>query len=340
MEENSMEPLLTPNPQRFVLFPIQHQPIMDYYIKSVASFWTPEDIDLGGDMKDWITMSPDEHHYIKHVLAFFAASDGIVTENLATRFMGEVQYPEARMFYGFQIAMENIHSQVYSMLIDCYMTSDYEEKHKLFNAISTIPCVQRKAEWALKWMNTKPAEGGFGGGFGERLVAFCAVEGIFFSGSFCAIFWLKKRNLLPGLTFSNELISRDEALHCEFACYLLTQLVNPPSEDTIKQIITEAVEIEKSFVRDALPVGLIGMNANLMCQHIEYTADYWLNVLGCKPVYGSQQPFPWMELLSLQGKSNFFEKRVSEYARAGIKTSTDSTGSTGSERVFSLTEDF
>lgn len=327
-----IEPMLKPDIQRFVLFPIQHQDIMEYYATAFASFWGPDEIDLAHDMHDWNKMSHDEQHYVKHVLAFFASSDSIVNENLASRFMTEIQWPEARMFYGYQIMMENVHSHVYSLLIDAYI-SDHEEKHKLFNAISTVPCVQRKAEWALKWLSSKTAT------FGERLVAFAAVEGILFSGSFCAIFWLKKRNLLPGLCFSNELIARDEGMHCDFACLLVSKLVNPPSHSVIRSIITEAVDIEKQFVCDALPVGLIGMNATLMCQHIESVADYWLRELGCPRVYSVNTPFEWMTLLDLQGKSNFFEKRVSEYARAGITRSKDGVEQ-GGERMFSLEEDF
>lgn len=327
------EPLLKPNIQRFTLFPIQYPNIMFYYQKAKASIWFDEEVDLGNDMKDWNKMTHDEQHYVKHVLAFFASSDGIVTENLATRFMSEIQVPEARMFYGFQIMIENVHSHVYSLLIDTYIR-DVQEKVKLFNAISTVPCVKKKAEWAMKWMSSTSST------FGERLVAFCAVEGIFFSGSFCAIFWLKKRNLLPGLCFSNELISRDEGLHCEFACLLICMLIHPPTTSVITQIIKEAVEIEKEFVRDALPVGLIGMNATLMCQHIESVADHWLKVLGCPKAYHSKTPFDWMTLLDLQGKKNFFEGRVSEYARAGITHSKDGSDSSGGERVFSLNEDF
>lgn len=325
------EPILVLNKHRFVLLPIQHPEVFEYYEQALASFWAPDEIDLSQDAKDWAALTDDERHYITHVLAFFAGSDGIVNENLAMRFMSEVQWPEARFFYGVQYMIENIHSHVYSLLIDTYI-SDIQEKARLFNAISLIPCVQRKAEWAMRWISSERS-------FGERLVAFAAVEGIFFSGSFCAIFWMKKRNLLPGLTFSNELISRDEALHCEFACLLIGMLSAPPSKEVITQIITEAVSIEKEFVTDALPVGLIGMNADLMNQHIESVADFWLTALGCSKFYNTKTPFEWMELLSLQGKSNFFEKRVSEYARAGVSRSKDGIEVAGG-RVFSLEEDF
>lgn len=332
-----LDPLLKPDLQRYVLFPIRYPDMMVYYKLAFASIWTEEEIDLGNDLRDWNDkMNDKERHYVKHVLAFFASSDGIVNENLATRFMADIQAPEARMFYGVQIMIENVHSHVYSLLIDSYIR-DTEEKSKLFGAIETMSCVKRKADWALKWLSSKRP-------FGERLVAFCAVEGIFFSASFCAIFWLKKRNLLPGLTQSNELISRDEALHCEFACLLVSKLMNPPSSAVIDSIIAEAVEIEKEFVRDALPVGLIGMNAELMCQHVESVADFWLSTLGCPKRYKVKGPFEWMELLSLQGKSNFFERHVSEYARAGISRSRDNVNNNaiavGGDKKFSMTEEF
>lgn len=304
------EPILNDNPNRFVLFPIQHSDVWQMYKKAEASFWTAEELDLSQDLSDWTKLNNGEKHFVSHVLAFFAASDGIVNENLAMNFFNEVQYPEAKCFYGFQIMMENIHSETYSLLIDTYI-KDPKEKDKLFNALNTLPCVSKKGEWALKWINSPD--------FVERLVAFCAVEGIFFSGSFCSIFWLKKRGLMPGLSFSNELISRDEGLHCEFACLLYNKHVkNKLSQDRIYQIITEAVKIEQGFVTDSLPVDLIGMNAKLMNQYIEYVADRWLVELGCQKYYGSQNPFDFMELISLQNKTNFFEKRVAEYQKAGV----------------------
>ncbi|WP_225000115.1 ribonucleoside-diphosphate reductase small subunit [Cesiribacter sp. SM1] len=304
------EPILRENKDRFVLFPIQHNDIWQFYKKAEASIWTAEEIDLSQDLKDWENLNDGERHFIKHVLAFFAASDGIVNENLAENFVAEVQYTEAKFFYGFQIMMENIHSETYSLLIDTYV-KDQGEKDYLFNAIDTMPCVGKKAQWALRWINE--------GSFAERLVAFAAVEGIFFSGSFCSIFWMKKRGLMPGLTFSNELISRDEGLHCDFACLLYTQhLVSKLSPDTVKKIITDAVEIEKEFVTDALPVDLIGMNARLMCQYIEFVADRLLMELGVDKVYGATNPFDFMEMISLQGKTNFFEKRVGDYQKAGV----------------------
>ncbi|AHM61376.1 ribonucleoside-diphosphate reductase [Flammeovirgaceae bacterium 311] len=304
------EPILRENKDRFVLFPIQHNDIWQFYKKAEASIWTAEEIDLSQDQKDWENLNDGERHFIKHVLAFFAASDGIVNENLAENFVSEVQYTEAKFFYGFQIMMENIHSETYSLLIDTYV-KDQGEKDYLFNAIDTMPCVGKKAQWALRWINE--------GNFAERLVAFAAVEGIFFSGSFCSIFWMKKRGLMPGLTFSNELISRDEGLHCDFACLLYTQhLEKKLSPDTVKKIITDAVEIEKEFVTDALPVDLIGMNARLMCQYIEFVADRLLMELGVDKVYGATNPFDFMEMISLQGKTNFFEKRVGDYQKAGV----------------------
>lgn len=320
-----MEPLLQENKKRFVLFPIQHPEIWKMYKQAEASFWTAEEIDLAPDLKDWERLSADEQHFIKHVLAFFAASDGIVNENLAERFLSEVQVPEARCFYGFQIAIENIHSETYSLLIDTYI-KDSIEKDRLFNAIDTVPCVTKKAEWAMKWISGDAT-------FAERLVAFAAVEGIFFSGSFCSIFWLKKRGLMPGLTFSNELISRDEGLHCDFACLLYSMLNNKMEEWRIRAIITEAVAIEKEFILDALPVSLIGMNAKLMSEYIEFVADRLLVALGYSKAYGTANPFPWMDLISLQGKTNFFEKRVAEYQKAGVMNKKE-------DQVFTLDEDF
>ena len=281
------------------------------YKKAEASFWTSEEIDLASDWNDWQKLTDQERHFISHVLAFFAASDGIVNENLAQNFMTEIQSPEARCFYGFQIAVENIHSETYSLLIDTYI-KDPREKLRLLHAIDTIPCVQKKARWALQWCNSKYAS------FAERCIAFCVVEGIFFSGSFCAIFWLKKRGLMPGLAFSNELISRDEGLHCDFACLLYQKLKNKLPTQRILEIITHAVEIEKEFVSDALPVELIGMNSKLMQQYIEFCADRLLVALGCPRHYNAANPFEWMEMISLQGKTNFFEKRVGEYAKSGV----------------------
>ncbi|MEL6607074.1 MAG: ribonucleoside-diphosphate reductase small subunit [Bacteroidota bacterium] len=304
------EPLLQENPNRFVLFPIEHHDIWEFYKKAEASFWTAEEIDLSQDLKDWANLNDGERHFISHVLAFFAASDGIVNENLGENFVAEVQYTEAKFFYGFQIAIENIHSEVYSLLIDTYI-NDSKEKDKIFNAIETLDCVKKKAKWALRWIEQA--------NFAERLIAFAAVEGIFFSGSFCSIFWLKKRGLMPGLSFSNELISRDEGLHCDFACLLYNNhLVNKLPVERVTQIITDAVEIEKEFVTDALPVRLIGMNAHLMSQYIEFVADRLLVELGCPKVYNVTNPFDFMEMISLQGKTNFFEKRVGEYQKAGV----------------------
>eukprot|EP00954_Amorphochlora_amoebiformis_P007842 606788-Amorphochlora_amoeboformis.AAC.1 len=296
--KNAVEPLLRENPDRFVLFPIQYTDIWEMYKKHEASFWTAEEIDLSADQKDWDNMNSDEHHFIKMILAFFAASDGIVLENLAQRFMGEVQIPEARCFYGFQLAMENIHSETYSLLIDTYI-KDTKEKMKLFRATENFPCVQKKAKWALQWINS-------GSNFAERLVAFAAVEGIFFSGSFCAIFWLKKRGLMPGLTFSNELISRDEGLHCDFACLLYSYLNNKLEQKTIYKLIGDAVKIEKEFICDALSCSLIGMNATMMSQYIEFCADRLIVALGYEKLYKTANPFDWMEMISLQGKTNFF----------------------------------
>jgi ribonucleoside-diphosphate reductase beta chain len=305
------EPILESNNSRFVLFPIQHDDIWSFYKKAEASFWTAEEIDLGADITDWENkLTNDERHFVKHVLAFFAASDGIVNENLAEHFLSEVQYTEAKFFYGFQITIENIHSETYSLLIDTYIKDTTEKKH-LFNAIDTMDCVKKKADWALRWIDK--------GSYAERLVAFAAVEGIFFSGSFCSIFWLKKRGLMPGLSFSNELISRDEGLHCDFACLLYTKhLVNKLSKEQVREIIIDAVKIEKEFVTDAIPVRLIGMNSDLMSQYIEFVADRLLTELGNEKEYNATNPFDFMEMISLQGKSNFFEKRVGEYQKAGV----------------------
>ncbi|MFO0322671.1 MAG: ribonucleoside-diphosphate reductase small subunit [Bacteroidota bacterium] len=321
------EPILIENKDRFVIFPIKHNDIWEFYKKSEASFWTAEEIDLSNDLVDWNNkLNDNERHFIKHVLAFFAASDGIVNENLAINFLNEVQYPEARFFYGFQIMMENIHSETYSLLIDTYI-KDPVEKDKLLHAVETVPCVGKKAEWALTWIQN--------GSFAERLIAFAAVEGIFFSGSFCSIFWLKKRGLMPGLSFSNELISRDEGLHCDFACMLYADHVKHklPTDQVLK-IISDAVVIEKEFVSEAIPVRLIGMNADLMCQYIEFCADRLLLALGCDKFYNASNPFDFMEMISLQGKTNFFEKRVAEYQKSGVMNTKEENN------VFNLDEDF
>ena len=303
------ELLLRENKERFVLFPIKYDQIWAMYKQAENCFWTAEEVDLSADQKDWERLNDGERHFITNVLAFFAASDGIVNENLAVNMMNAVQLPEARCFYGFQIMIENIHSEMYSLLIDTYV-KDNVEKSRLFNAIETVPCVTKKANWALRWIEK--------GTFAERLVAFAAVEGIFFSGSFCSIFWLKKRGLMPGLATSNEFISRDEGMHCDFACLLYSMLDHKLSEKQVKDLIMNAVEIEQEFVTDAIPVDLIGMNAKLMSQYIEFVADRLLNSLGYSKVYNSENPFDFMETISLEGKTNFFEKRVSEYTKAGV----------------------
>ena len=320
----SNEILLKENKDRFVILPINYPRVWEMYKKHEASFWTAEEIDLGSDLAYWNKLNAGERHFISHVLAFFAASDGIVNENLAVNFMSEVQLPEARCFYGFQIMMENIHSETYALLIDTYI-KDPQEKHRLFHAIDTVPAVRKKAEWALRWISN--------GSFAERLVAFAAVEGIFFSGSFCSIFWLKKRGLMPGLTFSNELISRDEGLHCEFACLLYSMLADKMPAEKVRTIIMDAVAIEKEFITEALPVDLIGMNAKLMQQYIEFVADRWLAELGYEKVYHTANPFDFMEMISLQGKTNFFEKRVGDYQKSGV------IGGAAAQ-TFSLEEDF
>ncbi|XP_054008415.1 ribonucleoside-diphosphate reductase subunit M2 B-like isoform X2 [Hylaeus anthracinus] len=309
-----LEPLLKENPRRFVVFPIQWPDIWDMYKKAEASFWTVEEVDLSKDILDWNILNDSEKHFISHVLAFFAASDGIVNENLVERFSQEVQVTEARCFYGFQVAMENVHSEMYSLLIDTYIM-DVKERDFLFNAIENLPCVAKKANWALNWINHETAT------FPERVVAFAAVEGIFFSGSFAAIFWLKKRGLMPGLTFSNELISRDEGLHCDFACLLFKHIVQKPSCERVISIIKDAVIIEQEFLTDALPVEMIGMNCKLMCQYIEFVADRLLVELGCEKIYLSENPFDFMEHISLEGKTNFFEKKVGEYQKWGVMQS-------------------
>ncbi|PFH51411.1 hypothetical protein AMATHDRAFT_40184 [Amanita thiersii Skay4041] len=328
------EPLLKESKRRFVLFPIQYKEIWHLYKKAQASFWTAEEIDLSHDLVDWLArLNANERYFISRVLAFFAASDGIVNENLVERFSSEVQIAEARSFYGFQIMMENIHSETYSLLIDTYIR-DPQERQYLFDAIETIPCIKRKADWALRWITNGEAT------FAERLVAFAVVEGIFFSGSFAAIFWIKKRGLMPGLTFSNELISRDEGLHTDFACLLFSYLRRRPHPNTILAIVKEAVSIEQDFLTDALPVALIGMNANLMCQYIEFVADRLLVLLGNQKHYHSPNPFEFMDLISMQGKTNFFEKRVSEYSRARYGGADELDRTPTSSRIFTTLEEF
>merc|ERR1719159_2143456 len=323
------DPLLRENPNRWVMFPIHHQEIWEMYKKHEASFWTAEEVDLSQDARDWEQLTEQERHFVKHVLAFFAASDGIVLENLAGQFSCEVQAPEARAFYGFQMMMENIHSETYSLLIEQYVR-DPVEKDRIFDAIHTMPAVSAKAAWAVQWMNRHNS-------FAERLVAFAAVEGILFSGSFCAIYWLKKRGLMPGLTFSNELISRDEGLHAEFACLLYGMLENKLPDEIVHTIIKGAVNAERRFICDALSCDLIGMNNELMTRYIEFVADRLLVALGHPKIFGASNPFDWMELISLQGKTNFFEKRVGEYQKAGVMAS----ATEGAENVaFSLDVDF
>jgi ribonucleoside-diphosphate reductase subunit M2 len=323
------EPMLMENKHRWVMFPLQYPEIWEMYKKHEASFWTAEEIDLASDMRDWDGLTKDEQHFIKHVLAFFAASDGIVNENLSTNFSDEIQVPEARAFYGFQMAMENIHSETYSLLIEQYIR-DRDERMTLFHAIETIPAVATKAQWAVNWMNKDRS-------FYERLVGFACVEGILFSGSFCAIYWLKKRGLMPGLTFSNELISRDEGLHCDFACLIYKLLKHKLDDEFVHEIIRGAVEAEKEFICDALPCALIGMNAAQMIEYIQFVADRLLTALGHPKLYNTANPFDWMELISLQGKTNFFEKRVGEYQKKGVMASLDSGAETS---AFALDEDF
>jgi ribonucleoside-diphosphate reductase beta chain len=308
---SKQEPILEENKDRFVVFPIKHQDLWEWYKKQEASFWTAEEIDLHQDISDWENkLSEDEKYFIKHILAFFAASDGIVNENLAENFVNEVQYTEAKFFYGFQIMMENIHSETYSLLIDTYV-NDEEEKGVLFKAIENFPAIKKKADWALKWIDSPS--------FAERLIAFAAVEGIFFSGAFCSIYWLKKRGLMPGLTFSNELISRDEGLHCDYAVHLHNNhLVNKVSKERIKEIIIDALNIEREFITESLPVSLIGMNSTLMTQYLEFVTDRLLEELDCEKEYNTTNPFDFMDMINLQGKTNFFEKRVGEYQKAGV----------------------
>ncbi|PQJ77360.1 ribonucleotide-diphosphate reductase subunit beta [Polaribacter glomeratus] len=312
------EPILQPNDNRFVIFPIQHDDLWEWYKKQQACFWTAEEIDLHADIVDWNTkLTDDERYFIKHILAFFAASDGIVNENLAENFVNEVQYSEAKFFYGFQIMMENVHSETYSLLIDTYV-KDEVEKDRLFRAIEVFPAIKKKADWALKWIESDS--------FAERLIAFAAVEGIFFSGAFCSIFWLKKRGLLPGLTFSNELISRDEGMHADFAVHLHNNhIVNRVAPERIREILIDALNIEREFITESLPASLIGMNSKLMTQYLEFVTDRLLLEFGCQKEYDATNPFDFMEMISLEGKTNFFEKRVSEYQKAGVKS-----GGTGS----------
>ena len=320
-----MEKILEENKNRFVLFPLQYHDIWEFYKKSQASFWTAEEIDLSSDLADWEKLNAGEQHFVKHVLAFFAASDGIVNENLAENFVSEVQYTEAKFFYGFQIMMENIHSETYSLLIDTYI-KDKDEQNHLFNAIDTVPAVQKKAEWALKWISSES--------FVERLIAFAAVEGIFFSGSFCSIFWLKKRGLMPGLSFSNELISRDEGLHTDFAVHLYNHHIeNKLSRERLIEIIDSALTIEKEFITEALPVSLIGMNSDLMKQYLEYVSDRLLIDLGVGKIYNSENPFDFMKNIAMENKTNFFEKRVGEYAKKGVGVKEETN-------TFSTEEDF
>jgi len=327
VELEKSDPLLKENPGRFVMFPIQYPDLWEMYKKSEASFWTAEEIDLSQDNKDWDNLQDSERHFIKHVLAFFAASDGIVLENLAGQFTREIQAPEARAFYGFQIAMENIHSETYSLLIEQYI-KDPAERDNVFRAIETMPAVAEKAEWAVQWIQNENS-------FAERVLAFAAVEGILFSGSFCAIYWLKKRGLMPGLTFSNELISRDEGLHADFACLIYRKLQNQLPEEVVHFIIRGAVDVEKKFICEALSCDLIGMNSELMIKYIEFCADRLLVALGHSKIYKSSNPFDWMEMISLQGKTNFFEKRVGEYQKAGVMTKADE-----GSKSFSLDVDF
>jgi len=330
---DSDEPMLQDNEDRFCLFPIKEDAVWRMYKQAEASFWTAEEIDLSMDYRDWQVLSENEQHFISHVLAFFAASDGIVLENLGLRFLKEVQMPEARAFYAFQLAIENIHSETYGLLLDTYIKDSVKRNH-LFKAIHNVPTVARKAQWAVKWIQSSEC-------FAERLVAFACVEGIFFSGSFCAIFWLKKRGLMRGLTFSNELISRDEGLHCDFACLLYSMLKHPLEPERLQEIVKDAVEIEKEFVCDALSCALVGMNADLMSQYIEYVADRLMVQLGVPKVWNTPNPFDWMESISLQGKANFFEHRVDQYQKANVMTSTDKGVREGYENyVFRTDVDF
>lgn len=326
MSNTAIEPILHANDGRFVIFPIQHPDIWQAYKTAESMFWTAEEIDLSQDQNDWENkLTDNERYYVENILAFFAASDGIVNENLAENFVKEVQYPEAKFYYGFQIMMENIHSETYSLLIDTYV-KDHAKRDRLFNALERVPAVKKKGEWALKWISSPH--------FAERLIAFAAVEGIFFSASFAGIYWLKKRGLMPGLTFSNELISRDEGLHCEFACLLYNDhIVNKLPESRVREILMDAVEIEKEFVTDSLPVSLIGMNAELMCQYIEFVADFWMTRLGYPKIYNTKNPLDFMDMISLKGKTNFFEKKVGDYKKAAVGRDT-------AQNTISFDEDF
>ena len=326
------EPMLQDNEDRFCLLPIKEHAVWKMYKQAEASFWSAEEIDLSTDHKDWEKLNENEQHFITHVLAFFAASDGIVLENLGVRFLKDVQMPEARAFYAFQLAIENIHSETYGLLIDTYVKDSVQKRH-LFRAIHNVPTVARKAQWALKWIQSSEC-------FAERLVAFACVEGIFFSGSFCAIFWLKKRGLMRGLTFSNELISRDEGLHCDFACLLYSMLKHPLDPARLQDIVKDAVEIEKEFVCDALSCALVGMNANLMSEYIEFVADRLMTQLGVEKVWNTVNPFDWMENISLQGKANFFEHRVDQYQKANVMTSVEGEHDGFENYVFRTDVDF
>ncbi|KAL9995387.1 putative oxidoreductase [Helianthus debilis subsp. tardiflorus] len=327
--EEEEEPILLEQNQRFCMFPVRYNQLWEMYKKAQASFWTAEEVDLSLDVQQWQNLTESEKQFISHILAFFAASDGIVLENLAARFLNDVQIPEARAFYGFQIAMENVHSEMYSLLLETFV-KDSKEKYRLFNAIENIPCIARKAQWALNWIKSSNS-------FAERLVAFACVEGIFFSGSFCSIFWLKKRGLMPGLTFSNELISRDEGLHCDFACLLYSLLQKQLPSEKVDEIVQEAVEIETEFVCESLPCALIGMNATLMSQYIKFVADRLLVSLGCQKKYNVENPFDWMEFISLQGKANFFERRVGDYQKASVMSNLQDSAQ---NFVFKLDADF
>ena len=321
-----VEPILMENPTRFTLFPIMKPKLFQHYKNHVSVFWTVEELDLSKDMKDWAKLTKNEQYFIKNILAFFAGSDGIVQENLAARFMNEIQLPEARNFYSVQLMMEAVHSETYSLLIDTYI-EDKEEKNMLFKAIETVPCVKLKADWAKKWIESTSED------FATRLIAFAVIEGIFFSGSFCAIFWIKERGLMPGLTTSNEFISRDEGLHTSFAVDLFHEIVKKPTKEKVQQIIKEAVDIEKEFIIESLPCNMIGMNATLMAQYIEFVADRLSVQLGYGKLYDATNPFDFMERISLEGKDNFFEKRVTSYAKAGV-------GKTTEEMKFNLDVDF
>lgn len=323
---DAAEPLLQENPNRFVIFPIQHHDLWKMYKDHVSVFWRPEEVDLSKDMRDWAKLNDGERHFIKRVLGFFAGSDGIVMENLGQRFMNEVQVPEAKFFYGVQMMMETIHSEMYSQLIDTYI-EDRAEKMDILQSIQTVPCIQKKADWALSWIQSEEAD------FATRLMAFAAIEGVFFSGAFCSIFWLKQRGLMPGLTASNEFISRDEGLHTDFACLLYSKCRNRLPVDRAHRLMQEAVAIEKEFILEALPCSLIGMNAARMSEYIEFVADRLLTSLGYPKAWNTANPFPWMERISLEGKDNFFEKRVTNYALAGV-------GVEAGKMTFSLDEDF